>query len=103
MGLVPAVLRGVIAVQVDEEEQDTHVIVSVPILIAVTPLKLRPVIVTSVPPALGPFAGLIRVMTGLAATPVPVTTIAVPAVSPVTFRMALTAPVAVGAKETVAG
>src|SRR3954468_5615477 len=102
IALVP-VPRGVTAVQVVLEVQCTEVMSTPPIRIAVTPSKLRPVIVTVVPPRCVPLAGLMRVTTGFAATvAVPVTGIdAVPeALSRVS--VVLTGPAAVGAKATVA-
>jgi hypothetical protein len=99
---VPAALLGVTAVHVVLEVQVREVIVPLPILMAMTPVKLRPVMVTVVPPALGPWLGLIRVTTGFAATPVPETASAVVPNVPVRVTVPLTGPVTVGANATVA-
>jgi hypothetical protein len=66
MAFVP-VPRGVTAVQLVLDEQCTDRMSTPPILIAVTSVKLRPVIATRVPPRCVPRAGLIRVTAGAAA------------------------------------
>src|SRR4051794_9048643 len=95
--------RGVIAVHVVLDGQDTDFMSIPPILMVVAPARLRPVIVTAVPPERGPWLGLTRVITGLASVPVPVTVTEV--VLPAAFQklsVVLTGPADVGANETVA-
>ena len=64
--LAPALPAGVVAVMVVEFTIVTPVAEAPPIVIAVAPVKLVPVIVTLVPPAVGPLLGLMPVTVGAA-------------------------------------
>src|SRR5664279_887739 len=101
MSRVPAVPAGVFTVQVVCVLHDMPVIATPPILIAVTPMNEVPVMVTRVPPALGPDAGLIALTCGAGLTPVPVTGTTVGPKLLVRPRMAFTAPPVTGVNDSV--